>query len=367
MSDTAMQRTSSKLPDRSPPTSEGTGRASSPWYAAAIMIPGFIGVVLWNLLVPARHVTTDDAYVAAHYAVIAPRIDGRVATVIVHDNQTVKGCEVLATLDDHDELEALDRATAMLARDSALAEATNTAVQRQSAIIAGDRAKVDSALAEIEFAKSDADRYRYLARTGASTVQRRQRSETTMKHTEAQLTGARAALLGAGTELDVLRAQAAALHATVAADKSAVSKAVLNLGYTRIRSRFAGTVGQLAIAAGDYVAPGKALMALVPLGEIYIIANYREIALRRVRPGQPVRIHVDAYGVTLRRRVDSIAPASGATFSPIPAENATGNFNKIVRRLPVKIALTPHQPNAALLRVGLSVETDIDTSTGARS
>ena len=179
--------------------------------------------------------------------------------------------------------------------------------------------------------------------------------------------GARAALLGAGTELDVLRAQAAALLTTVAADKAAVSQAALNLGYTRIRSPFAGTVGQLGIAAGDYVAPGKALMAVVPLGEIYIIANYREIALRRVRPGQPVRIHVDAYGVTLRGRVDSTAPASGATFSLIPAENATGNFTKIVQRLPVKIILTQHQPNAALLRVGLSVEANIDSGTGARS
>jgi membrane fusion protein (multidrug efflux system) len=127
----------------------------------------------------------------------------------------------------------------------------------------------------------------------------------------------------------------------------------------------AGTISERSVQLGNFVMPGSPLMALVPLDAIYIVANYREIALRDVRPGQPASVHVDAYGIDLRGVVDALPPASGATFDAIASDNATGNFTKIVQRLPLRIRLLPHQASAKLLQVGLSVETSIDTKSSA--
>ena len=144
-------------------------------------------------------------------------------------------------------------------------------------------------------------------------------------------------------------------------DRAQLDQAQLNLSYTRITAPLDGLIGQRSVQVGDYIAPGGALMTVMPLDAAYIEANYREVALRHVRPGQHVRIHLDAYDADLDGVVDSLAPATGATFAAVAPENATGNFTKIVQRLTVKIDVLPHQPMARLLRVGLSVETYIDT------
>ncbi|NVN32498.1 HlyD family secretion protein, partial [Endobacter medicaginis] len=162
-------------------------------------------------------------------------------------------------------------------------------------------------------------------------------------------------------QLDVLKAQSEAARATLRADHAQLDQAQLNLSYTRIPAPVDGTIAQRSVQVGDYVGPGTTLMTVVPLDRIYIIANYREVALRHVLPGQHVRIHVDAYDIDLDGIVQGIPPSSGAVYSPIPPNNATGNFTKIVQRLPVKIEVSPGQPLARLLRAGFSVETTIET------
>jgi hypothetical protein len=161
-------------------------------------------------------------------------------------------------------------------------------------------------------------------------------------------------------QLAVLKVQRSAAEAAVKADEAQLEQAKLNLSYTQIRTPIDGTVGERSVQAGNYVGPGTTLMTVVPLDQVDIEANYREVDLLHVRRGQPVTIHVDAYDIDLQGKVDSVPPASGAAFAPIAPNNATGNFTKIVQRLPVKIVVTPGQPLAKLLR-GLSVETTIHT------
>jgi membrane fusion protein (multidrug efflux system) len=159
----------------------------------------------------------------------------------------------------------------------------------------------------------------------------------------------------------VLNAQRSASEAAVRADEAQLEQAKLNLSYTQVRAPIDGMVGERSVQVGNYVSPGTTLMTVVPLDQVYIEANYREVALLHVHSGQPVTIHLDAYNIDLKGTVDSVPPASGATFAPIAPNNATGNFTKIVQRLPVKIVVTPGQPLVKLLRVGSSVETTIHT------
>ena len=172
---------------------------------------------------------------------------------------------------------------------------------------------------------------------------------------------AQAALEASRRQMDVLQAQVAFNEASVESDKARLDQVRLNLSYTQIVAPMDGMVGEKTVQVGNYVSPGATMLTVVPLDQVYIEANYRELDLRHVRDGQHVSIHVDAYDIGLDGVVDSVPPASGAAFSPIPPNNATGNFTKIVQRLPVKIVVSPNQPLAKLLRVGFSVETTIHT------
>jgi membrane fusion protein, multidrug efflux system len=332
-----------------------------PFVLAGLVAIAFVVVVLLIVFLPSSTVYTDDAYVTAHYATVAPRIGGQISTVDVNDNQPVRAGQLLATLDDRDQRVAVAQAQANLLRDQARAEDAQASVQRQPAVIEGDEAQVEQIKARLAFAQADAQRYRNLASTGAGTFQQRQQSDTTLRTTQAQLKAAQAALDADRHQLDVLKAQHSASRETVHADQAQLDQARLNLSYTRIVAPFDGMVGERSVQAGNYVGPGATLMALVPLQEAFIQANYREVALKHVAPGQHAKIHVDAYDIDLDGVVDSVPPASGAAFAPVAPENATGNFTKIVQRLPVKIVVAPNQPLARLLRVGFSVETTIDT------
>jgi membrane fusion protein, multidrug efflux system len=332
-----------------------------PWVLAAVIVAGFIAVVLMELYVPGGEAWTDDAYVTVHYATIAPRVAGQVASVPVDDNQLVRAGQVIATLDERDYATAVAHAAALLARDRAQVANAAAAIERQPSIIAQDRANVDAAQAKLLFARIDAKRYQYLATTGAGSVQQGQLSETTAHQDVAALDSAEASVKADTQQLDILRAQRDAAEATVHSDEAALAQARLNLSYTQIVALMDGTIAQRGVQVGDYVGPGTALMALVPLKDVYIVANYREVDLRRMRPGQHARVHVDAYDIDLDGIVDSVPPASGAAFSPIAPNNATGNFTKIVQRLPVKIVFAPDQKLARLIRVGLSVEVTVDT------
>jgi len=332
-----------------------------PFVVVGLVVAIFAAVVLYIIFRPRPDVRTADAYVMVHYATVAPRISGQVATVPVDDNDVVKTGQVLATLDPRDNETALASAEAAVARDRSQLDEISATVSRQPSIIAEQQAAVASARAKLAFAQADARRYGNLAVTGAGTTREHQQADSTLQQGQASLDSAEASLDAARRQLDVLKAQRSAAEAAVRADEAQLEQAKLNLSYTQIRAPIDGMVGERSVQVGNYVSPGTTLMTVVPLDQVYIEANYLEVDLRHVRSGQPVTIHLDAYNIDLKGTVDSVPPASGAAFAPIAPNNATGNFTKIVQRLPVKIVVTPGQPLAKLLRVGLSVETTIHT------
>jgi membrane fusion protein (multidrug efflux system) len=332
-----------------------------PLVVVGLVVAIFAVAVLYIIFRPRADVWTADAYVMVHYATIAPRISGQVATVPVDDNDVVKTGQVLATLDPRDNETAVASAEAAVARDRSRLDEISATVSRQPSIIEEQQAAVASARANLAFAQADARRFGNLATTGAGTMREHQQADSTLQQGQASLDSAEASLEAARRELDVLKAQRSAAEAAVKADEAQLEQARLNLSYTQIRAPIDGMVGERSVQVGNYVSPGATLMTVVPLDQVYIESNYREVALLHVRSGQPVTIHVDAYDIDLKGTVDSVPPASGAAFAPIAPNNATGNFTKIVQRLPVKIVVTPGQPLAKLLRVGLSVETTIHT------
>lgn len=332
-----------------------------PLVVVGLVVAIFAAVVLYIIFRPRPDVRTDDAYVMVHYATIAPRISGQLATVPVDDNDVVKTGQVLATLDPRDHETALASAEAAVARDRSQFDEISANVSRQPSIIEEQQAAVASARAGLAFAQADARRFGNLAVTGAGTTREHQQADATLQQGQASLDSAEASLEAARRELDVLKAQRSATEAAVKADQAQLEQARLNLSYTQIRAPIDGMVGERSVQVGNYVAPGTTLMTVVPLDQVYIEANYLEVDLLHVRSGQLVTIHLDAYDIDLKGTVDSVPPASGAAFAPIAPNNATGNFTKIVQRLPVKIVVTPGQPLAKLLRVGLSVETTIHT------
>lgn len=318
-----------------------------PWVGAAGLIVFFVCVVLWIIFKPTPNVWTDDAYVQVHYAMISPRISGQISKLAVTDNQSVKTGDLLVQLDDQDERVALQQAQAQLANTQAM-------TARQPAMIDQAKAQVAALQADIVLSEDNKKRFDELANTGAGSIQQRQQADATLAAQQAQLAAARAAVEAAQGQMNVLLAAEKAAEANVA-------QAALNLSYAQIKAPFDGMVDALSSQVGDYITQGQTLMTLVPLRQLYIIANYRETALRHVRPGQTVSIHVDAYNIDLKGVVEGLPPTTGAVYSPIPPDNATGNFTKIVQRLPVKIILLPGQNLANLLRAGLSVETTIHT------
>jgi membrane fusion protein (multidrug efflux system) len=331
-----------------------------------LLLVGLLGVIFTAVVVfivfrPRPDMRTDDAYVTVHYAAIAPRISGKVATVPVDDNDVVKADQVLATLDPRDNETALAVAKAALARDRSQLDEASATTSRQPSIIEEQQASVESARARLAFAQANARRYGNLATTGAGTMQEHQQADTTLEQGQASLDSAQASLDAARRQLDVFKARISATEAAIRADEARLEQARLNLSYTQIRAPIDGVVGERSVQVGNYVGPGTTLMTVVPLDQVYIEANYLEVELLHVRGGQPVTIHVDAYDIDLNGTVVGVPAASGASFAPIAPNNATGNFTKIVQRLPIKIVVTPGQALAKLLRVGLSVETTIHT------
>ncbi len=330
-----------------------------PLGVATIFAAFFAVLVLWIIFRPRADVWTDDAYVTAHIALIAPRISGQVASVEVDDNQQVKVGQVLVTLDPRDYETAVAAAQAAVERDKAQYADASATLARQPPIIEEQEGNAAAARARLAFAEHDARRFGNLALTGAGTIQQQQQADTNLQESRAQLQSATASLEAANKQLDVLRAQQQTAKAAIMVDEARLAQAKLNLSYTRILAPVDGMVGQRTVQVGNVIAPGATLMAVVPLDQAYIVANYLEVDLLHVRAGQKVTIRLDAYRIDLNGVVDSIAPASGVSFAPIQPNNATGNFTKIVQRLPVKITVDPNQPLAKLLRVGFSVETTI--------
>jgi membrane fusion protein (multidrug efflux system) len=310
---------------------------------------------------------TDDAYVKADYTTVAPKVSGYIAEVPVGDNEAVRAGQVLARIDDRDFRVALDQARADTAAAEAAIRNFDAQIVLQQSVIDQTRAEIAATEASLKFAAEDHTRYRDLMKTGYGTVQRAQQTEAVLSEKAAQLQRDRAGLAAALSKTDVLTTARGQAEAQRDRSRATEHQAELNLSYTTVIAPIDGTVGARSLRAGQYVQAGTQLMAVVPLHAVYVVANFKENQLTQVRDGQPVAIGVDGFpGVTLKGHVDSLAPASGLEFSLLPPDNATGNFTKIVQRIPVRISLDG-DALAGLLRPGMSVEPVIDTRTGSSS
>jgi membrane fusion protein, multidrug efflux system len=306
-------------------------------------------------------VATDDAYVKADYTTVAPKVSGYLNQVLVADNQPVKAGQVLARIDDRDFRTALDQATAEVAAAKAAIDNLDAQTTLQQSVIDQAKATIMATQASVRFTQTDAARYADLAKTGAGSVQQAQQSDAARTEQSAGLQRDQAAFQAAQKKMTVLATERAQAEAQLSRAQATAQQAAFNLSYTVIAAPVDGTVGARSLRVGEYVTAGTQLMAVVPLNAVYIVANFKETQLTHVRDGQPVRVSVDTFpGVRLKGHVDSVSPASGLEFSLLPPDNATGNFTKIVQRIPVKIMLD--DPTLAeRLRAGMSVEPTIDT------
>jgi membrane fusion protein (multidrug efflux system) len=310
--------------------------------------------------------TTDDAYVKADYTTVAPKVPGYIADVLVQDNQRVVAGQLLARIDDRDFRTALDQARADVASAEAAIRNIDAQIQLQRSVIDQEKADIAATAATLKFAEQDNARYSDLVRTGFGTAQRAQQADATQRQKAAQLRGGQAGLVAAQQKIAVLATQRGVAEAQRDRSRAVARQAELNLSYTSISAPVDGTVGARALRVGQLVQAGTQLMAVVPLQSVYVVANFKETQLTHVRAGQTVRLKVDGFsGVTVTGHVDSLSPASGLEFALLPPDNATGNFTKIVQRIPVKIVLD-QGPLAGLLRPGMSVEPTIDTRGTAR-
>jgi membrane fusion protein (multidrug efflux system) len=307
-------------------------------------------------------VSTDDAYVKADQSIVAAKVSGLVASVDVADNTKVKAGDVLLRLDDGDYKLAVEAARGRVAtQDATIARlARQTAAQRAS--IEQAVAQLASAQAELARANLAFNRADSLARTGNASIATFDQARADRDRGVASVAGARAGVEAANAAMDVLRAQQAEAESQRRELDTALQRAERDLDFTVIRAPFDGTVGNRAAQPGQYVQPGTRLMSLVPLDGVYVQANFKETQIVNLRPGQDVELHVDAYpGRTIHGHLASVAPATGAEFSLLPPENATGNFTKIVQRLPVRIALPEDVAREGRLRPGMSVVVDVRT------
>jgi membrane fusion protein, multidrug efflux system len=331
--------------------------------AAALAVAG--AAYYWSF---ARFlVSTDDAYVQADSTIVASRVSGYVAAVLIEDHQQVPAGEVLARIDDRDFRASLDQAHADVRASQAAVDDLQAQLTEQNTLIARARAGVSASQAALDLANLNRVRYQKMAGIGFGSEQQSQEADAQARERAADLDRDRAALAASQSQVQVLQAklaQALALH-----DRSEAieRRAALELDYTTITAPIDGVVAARTVRLGQYVQAGTQLTALVPLREVYIMANFKETQLTHVRAGEPVRVRVDTFpGTFMRACVDSLAPASGLEFSLLPPDNATGNFTKIVQRVPVKIRLDSNQPLIGRLRPGMSVEASIDTRPAER-
>jgi len=307
-------------------------------------------------------VSTDDAYVKADSTIIAPKVGGYLSEVLVRDNQPVKAGQVLAKIDDRDYVVALAQARADVAAAQGEIENISATIDHQQAVITQADGTVAIDKATLIFAEQDYARYKDLASRGAGTIQNAQRATSTRDAATATLARDEAALRAAQVQTKILRAQLEEANAALEQKRAIAQQAELNLGYTTITAPVDGVVGNRTLRVGQFVQAGTNLMAIVPIERVYIVANYKETQLTDVRRGQPVAVEVDTFpGARFEGHVDSIAPASGQEFALLPPDNATGNFTKVVQRIPVKIVLDVQSELVGLLRPGMSVVPVINT------
>ncbi len=327
------------------------------------------GVAAWactTLVAGSNTEATNDAYVTADFTLVAPRVAGQIAQVLVADNQSVSAGQLLVRIDDRDYRAALRSAQADVAAAQASVANFDAEIARQPALVEQARATLRADEASIGFARANAARYQNLSDAGAGTAQEQQSTSSTLAAQLAQQSHDEAVLSATGQNLDVLHAQRDKAAGALERAKAALDQAQLNLSYTEIRAPVDGKIGRRSARVGAFVTPGAPVLAIVPLADAYVVANFQENQITKMRPGESVRVKVDSLpGVVIHGHIDSLAPATGLSFAPIAPDNATGNFTKVVQRVPVKITIDPDQAAVSALSVGLSVEAEVALGRGA--
>jgi len=336
--------------------------------AVLLAVLGAAAVFGWRWWQVGRFIeSTDNAYVRADITVLSPRVGGEIVLLQVRDNQKVAAGDLLLEIDRRDYAARVDSARAAVAEARAALAGNGQQRSQQDAAISEVRAQLVAARASERQAAQELNRAQILLRDGVATRQRLDNAEAAYKNAVAGVARTSAAVQAAERALTTLGdSSRARLEAALAAAEAQLSLAEIDLAATTLRAPVAGTVGDLSARLGERVQPGQRLMSLVPLDQLYIEANFKETQLRDMRIGQPVELGFDAFpGQLLHGKVDSFSPASGAEWALLPAQNATGNFTKIVQRVPVRIALEPGHALADRLRPGLSVEASVDTRGAA--
>jgi len=334
---------------------------------AAAVVLAAAGWYGWDYWTVGRFlVSTDDAYVKADNTTIAPKVSGYLRDVPVGDNERVKAGQVLAKIDDRDFKVALDQAWADVAAANAAVASKRAQLDVQQAVIEAAKATLDVDTAAKTFAEQENKRYTDLATTGYGSVQNAQGAQSRNAGAQAAVQRDVANLVSAQKQVELLKAEITQVIAAAARARAIQAQAELNLGYTTITAPIDGVVGNRTLRTGQFVQAGTQLMSLVPATGAYIIANFKETQLTDVHQGQKVDVAVDMFpGKIVHGHVDSLAPASGQEFALLPPDNATGNFTKVVQRIPVKIALDSGAPIA--LRPGMSVIPTVETRTRAHA
>lgn len=330
-----------------------------------ILVVVAVAIAIWFVHYETRgkyYESTDDAYIRADAVTVSPRISGYVEQVFVADNQSVKAGQPLVRIDPRDYKAQTAQYQAQIDVARANADNVRAGIREQEAAIAQARAQLASARADAAFAAGQVARYAPLAASGAETQEKLTSLRSQATQAKAAADAQAAALAEAERRVGSLRAQVRQAAAQGEAAQAQLDAAAVNLKSTIVRASVDGRVGDKGVRVGQYVAQGTRMMSVVPLGAIYITANFKETQLGLMRPGQPATIEVDALpGVDLRGHVESISPGTGAQFSLLPPQNATGNFTKIVQRVPVRVAIDAGPEARQVLVPGMSVNVTVDT------
>ena len=333
---------------------------------AALLALAAAGYGVHYVLVGRFFVSTDDAYVRANNTMLGARVTGHIAAILPGDNALVHAGDVILKLDDGDYRIAADAARTKIATQEATIERIGRQIAAFESSVEQAQANVVSAEAVLKRAGLDYDRQQALSNKGFASRATFEQSEAGRDQGAAALRAAQAAFDAARDNVEVTKAQQVEAKAQLAELKTSLAKAERDLDFTSVRAPVDGIFSNRLVSTGDFIAVGQRLGNVVPLDDVYIDANFKETQLKRIRPGQPVTISVDAYGHRkFAGRVDSISPAAGSVFTLLPPDNATGNFTKIVQRVPVRIQVPYELAAKGLLRPGTSVVVNVDTKPGA--
>jgi len=321
-----------------------------------------IGWFAYYQIVGKYHEETDDAYLQADAVTIAPKVGGYVEEVLVRDNQDVAAGQPLVRIDPRDYRAQTEQFESQIASAHANADVVRAQIAEQESAIAEVRAQLAAAQSNAAFAANEVKRYAPLVEIGAENAEALSARRNQAAQGAQQVAAQRAALANAEKRVGTLRAQVRQAEAQAGSAEAQLKAASVNLQSTTLTASIAGRIGDQTVRVGQFVQPGTRLMTLVPMGSLYITANFKETQIGRMRVGQPAHIKVDALpGVELNGRVESVAPGTGAQFSLLPPQNATGNFTKIVQRIPVRVSVEATPETRQLLVPGLSVKVEVET------